>query len=110
MAKRKYNRSFYGMRLVNYRERVVGLIWEEAGLDNITLKLYYINDYEKYICEDLMNFSLDSILIGKYKEEGLICLKKIARHKDSSYDIFIEEGLYKGILELYKQKRKQIGS
>lgn len=105
MAKRNYNKSFKGMRVIGDEERVIGLIWEDEGINNIALNLYS-KEYGNYICENIMLVPADSILIGKRKEEGLICLKKIARHKNPLHDVFISEGLYKEIIKYYKQKRK----
>lgn len=104
MASKKCNKSFFGMRLIDPYQQFVGLVWESLTYDILVLRLYHINEYGKYVTEDIVNLSSDEISKFERKEDVLTYLKRIARKRDGSYNLYIDETLYKMIERIYSEK------
>ena len=106
MNQKPKTESFYGMRLVDPYEKFIGMVWEQDGTLQLSLRFYYLNDNGKYVYEELENLPIDVVWNCKSTKEACMYLKSIAKNKKPSYNVFIEDSLYDGIDDLLKEKAK----
>lgn len=124
MAKKRDNKTFYGMRLVSYNEPFVGVCCELVGatyfnleeldhneqerqvyyeLCEIAIRFYHKNEYDKYVYDELERVSIKSICTGETEHDVLRNLKKIANRCKKGYNVFIDEDCYQAICNYYKK-------
>lgn len=97
MAKKNDNESICGMRLIDPYEIFIGLVWEDLGDDEIVLRFYHVNEYNKYVSDDIKRLSLSSMDNFTETEKAMQYLAEEARSVMNSYNLFVEEGLYETI-------------
>lgn len=97
MAKKNGSKSVCGMRLIDPYKKFTGLVWEELYSGELVLRLYRKNGYDNYDSEDIKTLPPDSLSDFTDAEEAVDYLKNSARAIIESYDLYIEEGLYKTI-------------
>lgn len=106
MTNTKNNKSSFGMRLINPYDPFVGLIWEISSYDEISLRLYHMNEYNNYLDNEIMRMDIDVLYNFERKEDVLNKLRRLARGKDAGYKLYIDEDLYDIIDNFYKDKSK----
>ncbi len=106
MAKKKDSKSVYGMRLIDSYDKFIGLLWEELSLDKLVLRFYHINEYGEYVSDEVISMNADVLYGFERKEDALTYLKRAARAKEASYNLYIDEDLYNGIIRYYEDRRK----
>lgn len=109
MTKTKSNKSSFGMRLINPHDPFVGLIWEIFSHEEISLRLYHMNEYNNYLADEIMRMDIDDLCSFERKEDALNNLRRIARKKDAGYKLYMDEDLYDIIDNFYKDKSELLG-
>lgn len=107
MAKKNDNKSICGMRLIDTYETFIGLAWEDFGYDEIVLRYYHVNEYNKYVSDDIKRLSLSSMDNFTETEKAMQYLAEEARSVMNSYNLFVEEGLYETIKRNCKLEAKR---
>lgn len=97
MANNNCSKSICGMRLIDPYEIFIGLAWEDFGYDEIVLRYYHVNEYNKYVSDDIKKLSLSSMDNFTETEKAMQYLVEEARSVMNSYNLFVEEGLYETI-------------
>lgn len=105
MAKKRDNKSFYGMRVVSHDELFVGVCCEVTDTGRIALRFYH-NDYGKYVYDHLATFPRRKICTGETVNEALYNLRKIVNEVKPSYKVYLDVDCYNSIVNYYKFKSK----
>lgn len=106
MSNKKDNKTFYGMRLIDPYDTFIGLLWEELSLDKLVLRFYHINEYGEYVSDELISMNSDVLYEFERKEDVLNYLRRTAREKEATYNLYIVEDLYNSIIRYYQDKSK----